>query len=211
MTLSLPPTKLAKPKARTEGRTGPYHRLRNSNYGSSSASSSQAGNAVDKFLAEKGPHEPERAPPLSLYVVEQAKAFKVEQDCNVVLSVELGQEPDSAQKTLVSWAKNSPAVTEMLDDQVGCVFQRIPGIMLSGEYIFKSNRGWFWWFFDDQRKHEGLDHSGWYLSSEIWVTMSKELEVIITYNNLSHHYIAGIQLQNNTNYCLLFRKIKVSF
>jgi hypothetical protein len=210
MTLSLPPTKLAKPKARSDGRPGPYHRLRDSNYGSSASSSSQADNAAGKASSMK-PQEPASAPPIAVMVLEQAKAFKAEQDCNLVLSVELGQEPGSAEKTLVSWVQHSPEITEMLDDQVGCVFQRIPGIMLGAEYAYKTNRGWYWWFYDDCRNIPGVDHSGWYLSNEIWLSMTKEFEVIITYNNLSHHYIAGIQLQNNTNYCLLFRKIKVSF
>ena len=90
------------------------------------------------------PQPPASAPPIEVQVLEQAKAFNAEQDCNIVLSVELGQEPGSAEKTLVSWVQHSPEITEMLDDQVGCVFQRIPGIMIGAQYVYKTNRGWYW-------------------------------------------------------------------
>ena len=177
MSLMLPLTKLAMPKSRAEARTGPYHRLRDFNYGSSASSSSQADNAAGKASSLK-PQEPANAP-IAVVSVEAAKAFNAEQDCNLVLSVELGQEPGSAEKTLVSWVKHSPEITEMLDEQVGCVFQRIPGITIGAEYVYKTNRGWYWWFYDDNRKIPDIGHSGWYLSNEIWVSMTKELEVII--------------------------------
>ena len=124
------------------------------------------------------PAQPNEVPSSQLVALSKVRAYQPEQDCNLVLSVEIGQEQDSAKKTLVSWYKNCPAVTEQLDAQVGVVFQRVPDTKLNDQFVWKSNKGWFWWYWEDTRKE--INHSGWYLSSEVWQHTSKELEVIIT-------------------------------
>jgi hypothetical protein len=123
------------------------------------------------------PAQPINAPSSQDVALSRVRDFQPE-DCNLVLSVEIGQEPDSAKKTLVAWYENCPLVTEMLDAQVGVIFQRVPYTKLNDHFVYKSNRGWVWWYWQDTRKE--INHSGWYLSSEVWLHMSKELEVIVT-------------------------------
>ena len=69
----------------------------------------------------------------------------------------------------------------MLDDQVGCVFQKVPSCKLGGNDVYKSGRGGYWWYYNDTRRNTGgQDHSGWCLSKELWANMSAAVEDMIS-------------------------------
>ena len=82
-----------------------------------------------------------------------AEAFEAVQDCNIALCVELGDPhadgATSAEHTLLNWCRHAPQVTEMLDEQVATVFHKIPGCYIGGQDVYKSGRGWYWWYYDD--------------------------------------------------------------
>ena len=160
--------KLAQPKSRAL----PYHRLRAADYGKGSSSADQ-------------PPLPLGEPPAQLLLknaMAMAQAFEAVQDSSIALCVELGEpgkdDISSAEQTLLHWVRNQPGVTEMLDEQVGCVFHKVPGCYIGGHDVYKSGRSWYWWYYDDTRGEP--DHSGWYLSKELWVTMSTEMEDMIS-------------------------------
>ena len=166
--------RVAKPKSRAS----PYHRLRATSYGK--GSSSDTGPSY-----YDAPPLPVGEPPESLLLqqaINKAEAFEAVQDSNIALCVELGEPAadgaTSAEHTLLNWCRHAPQVTEMLDEQVATVFHKIPGCYIGGQDVYKSGRGWYWWYYDDCRV--GIEHSGWYLSSVLWTTMTKEMEVIIS-------------------------------
>ena len=174
--LTVGPDKVAKPKARVS----PYHRLRETSYGKGSgAASSDTGPSY-----HDAPPLPVGEPPAALLLksaIEKAEAFEVVQDSNIALCVELGEPAangaTSAEHTLLNWCRHAPEITEMLDEQVASVFQKVPGVYIGGRDTYKPPRSWYWWYYDDCRPD--TNHSGWYLSSAIWTTMTKEMEVII--------------------------------
>jgi hypothetical protein len=172
--LTVGATNIAKPKPRAS----PYHRLRPTSYGKGS-SSDTGPSCYD------APPLPVGEPPAALLLksaIEKAEAFEVVQDSNIALCVELGEPAangaTSAEHTLLNWCRHAPEITEMLDEQVASVFQKVPGCYIGGHDTYKSARNWYWWYYDDCRP--GTNHSGWYLSSALWTTMTKEMEVMIS-------------------------------
>ena len=166
--------KVAKPKSRA----APYHRVRATSYGKGSSSGTGPSSS-------DAPPLPVGEPPAALLLksaINMAEAFEAVQDSNIALCVELGEPTadgaTSAEHTLLNWCRHAPQITEMLDEQVACVFHKVPGCCIGGRDVYKSGRNWYWWYHDDCRP--GKDHSGWYLSSVLWTTMTKEMEVIIS-------------------------------
>jgi hypothetical protein len=188
--LSVSAGNIAKPKRRS----GPYHRLRDSAYGGSSSDLTAAEGVSDRGSVLR-PVEPSGLPPEAGGSRERAQAegvkvaintaqeFEAVQDSSLALCVESGepgQAGSSAEQTLLHWIRNQPGITEMLDEQVGCVFHKVPGCTLGGNCVYKSVRAWYWWYYSDiMCSPEGHDRSGWYLSKELWGHMSTEVEDMI--------------------------------
>ena len=186
--LHVPSGRMAKPKLAP--RSGPYHRLRASAYGGSNIDLTEAEDQAASDTPLR-PSLPAGSPPAAgapreraqtegaKLAIHTAQAFEAVQDSSLALCVEMGKDPTSAEQTLLNWVRTQPAITEMLDEQVGCVFRWIPGCVLGGNAVYKSGRNWYWWFYNDIMCAVGRDRSGWYLSKELWENMTPEVEDMI--------------------------------
>ena len=76
----------------------------------------------------------------------------------------------SLEATLTSWLEQDPPINALMDAQVGSVFSPIPGAVLAGEPVWKSDKGFYCWKHADGNNAKGDKDcaTGWYVSLCLW-------------------------------------------
>ena len=117
------------------------------------------------------PTEPLQKPEDPALMVALAENWWPNQsDQPYILSIEEGDPKQSSgvssvEASLQYFAGHDQPICAMLDAQVGAVFVPIPGVLLGGEAVYKSEQGFYFWCYDSTPEEA---KPGWYLSSVLW-------------------------------------------